>query len=382
VRQDEIGYSSNERGLKGEKNKMKKSLSGLIVGLVLALSAFAATEDLGLNSQALEQLKTLRKTLADPNAPKQGPIPAAPGTLGAPGAHGAPTPMANAPMAPRPMMEQARPSDSSMTVAELASGGSDEAVDEAAFRAAMQTKYPLTPEQILRIRQKFNLTKLAIDTPPTAPPRPVATSQFVNLSPGTTPPVIRLSQGFVSSLVFLDSTGAPWPIAAYDLGNPSAFNIQWDKTSNTMMIQATKMYTFGNLAIRLRKLNTPVMLTLVPGQKAVDYRVDLRIQGYGPNALAIPTGDSLPPTEHDALLSLLDGVAPAGSTELQALGGNAQIWVQANMMFVRTRLNLLSPGWISTMSSADGMRVYKMTRAPVLLVSDRGKLKQLRIEGL
>lgn len=332
---------------------------------MLAGAAHAANDELGLNSQALEQLKALRKTLSDSSTPAATPS----------------TPTAAAP-SPQPSPAAQPRQQDSMTVSDLASGGADEAVDEAAFRSALQMKYPLTPEQILRIKQRYNQTKLAIDTSPTAPPRPVATSQFVNLAPGTTPPVIRLSQGFVSSLVFLDSTGAPWPIAAYDLGNPNAFNIQWDKQSNTLMIQATKLYTYGNLAVRLKKLNTPVMLTLVPGQKAVDYRVDLRVQGYGPNALSIPTGDSLPPTEHESMLSILDGVAPKGSTELQASGGNAQIWTVGNTMFVRTRLTVLSPGWLSTISSADGMRVYKMSRAPVLLVSEHGKIKQLKIEGL
>ncbi|WP_306686756.1 DotH/IcmK family type IV secretion protein [Candidatus Coxiella mudrowiae] len=47
---------------------------------------------------------------------------------------------------------------------------------------------------------------------------------IVNLSPGATPPIIRLSSGFVTSLVFLDSKGAPWRIQACDLGDPNSFN--------------------------------------------------------------------------------------------------------------------------------------------------------------
>ena len=43
--------------------------------------------------------------------------------------------------------------------------------------------------------------------------------------PGATPPAIRLAQGYVSSLVFVDSTGAPWPIASFDIGDPKG--CQW-----------------------------------------------------------------------------------------------------------------------------------------------------------
>lgn len=263
-----------------------------------------------------------------------------------------------------------------------ASVDTEEAIDEAAFRATLKETFPLSPEQIVRLRKAYNATRLAESTEAATPPKPIATSQLVNLAPGSTPPVIRLSQGFVSSLVFLDSTGAPWPIAAYDLGNPQAFNIQWDKTSNTLMIQASKVYTYGNLAVRLHNLNTPVMLTLIPGQKAVDYRVDLRIQGLGPNAKAMPTGEGLPPGATPLLLKILDGVAPPGARLVTVSGGEAQGWIHGEKLFLRTRLTILSPGWIATMESADGMRAYEMNKTPVLLVSERGKIVQLKVEGL
>ena len=186
--------------------------------------------------------------------------------------------------------------------------------------------FPLSPDQTIKVKKWYESDEYAQASSASTPPKPTATSQMVDLSPGSTPPVIRLSQGFVSSLVFLDATGAPWPIAAYDLGNPSAFNIQWDRVSNTLMIQASKLYTYGNLAVRLRGLNTPVMLTLIPGQKAVDYRVDLRMQGNGPNAKQIPMDVNLPSSSKDVLLHVLDGVPPSGSSHLTVSGGDAQAW--------------------------------------------------------
>ncbi|MFU8797666.1 MAG: DotH/IcmK family type IV secretion protein [Gammaproteobacteria bacterium] len=252
---------------------------------------------------------------------------------------------------------------------------------EAAFNAMAKNALPMTPEQIQRLRQLFSASQLAASATPGTPPRPVATSQMVRLDPGATPPVIRLGQGFVSSLVFVDSTGAPWPIEAYDVGNPGAFNIQWDKKSNVLMIQSTSLYTYGNLAIRLKGLVTPVMLTLVPGQKAIDYRVDLRIPGNGPHAAPPPHGDGLPNSANTDLLGILDGVPPAGSKTLVVSGGAAQAWLSNEILFVRTRLTLLSPGWVSTMSSADGTKAYEMRKASTLLVSINGKVMPLKIEG-
>jgi intracellular multiplication protein IcmK len=203
----------------------------------------------------------------------------------------------------------------------------------------------------------------------------------VSLAPGATPPVIRLAAGFVSSLVFLDSTGEPWPIEAYDVGNPAAFNVQWNKKDNTMMIQAISQYKYGNLAVRLRGAKTPVMLTLIPGQKTVDYRVDLRVQGFGPNA-SIPTTTNLPAKASSELINVLDGVPPAGSKSLTVKGGNAQAWLQGSRLFLRTRLTVISPSWESMMNSADGMHAYQMSKVPLVLVSQQGKIIQLHLEGL
>lgn len=258
----------------------------------------------------------------------------------------------------------------------------DSMIEKLAYEQAEKQIFPMHENEIVKMHDKYKKIELAKTSDPNTPPKPVATSQFVNLSPGSTPPVIRLAQGFVSSLVFLDSTGAPWPISAYDLGDPSAFNIVWDKTSNTLMIQASKLYNYGNLAVRLEGLNTPVMLTLIPGQKVVDYRVDMRVQGYGPNAQIANIADNLPPHANRVLLHILDGVPPNGSTRLTVSGGDARAWILKNKMYVRTNLTILSPAWLASMTSADGMHAYEMQKSPVILVSWHGKVMQLKVEGL
>jgi len=251
------------------------------------------------------------------------------------------------------------------------------------FQNVTTQAFPLTPEQIQTLNNMLDDTQRAQAAAPyNAPPMPTSTSLLVNLDPGATPPVIRLSKGFVSSLVFIDSTGAPWPIEAYDLGNPSAFNIKWDTKSNTLMIQAMATYTYGNLAVKLQNLNTPVMLTLVPGQKQIDYRVDLRIQGMGPFAKPNIGGSGLPGQADQQLLDILDGIAPSNAKQLNVPGGLADAWLQKNVLFVRTRFDLISPGWISKMSSADGTNAYKLQPTPLLLISRYGKVVSLKVEGL
>lgn len=314
------------------------------------------------------------------NDPNTGSAPAA---LPVPQANGLAPSIGNA---QQPQVPQQLPSPQSAVAPaaqDVASGTvSEEELNNAAFKSVAQNALPMTPEQIQRLRQLFNQTQYAATATPGTPPRPATTSEFVNLAPGSTPPVIRLQQGFVTSLVFVDSTGAPWPVEAYDIGNPSAFNIQWNKTDNIFMIQATTLYTYGNLAVKLQGLATPVMLTLISGQKAVDYRRELRIPGFGPNAKPTPTGNGLPSSANPVLLGVLDGVPPAGSTALKVSGGGCEVWLSGDHMYVRTHYTVLSPAWLATMSSADGTKAYEMPKAPLLLVSQNGKVVQLKIEGL
>jgi len=250
-----------------------------------------------------------------------------------------------------------------------------------AFKQLLDKISPLTPEQIIKMRKQQDKTQQAVAATPNTPPRPVSSTLTIDLSPGVTPPVIRLSAGFVSSLVFVDSTGQPWPIADYSLGNPKNFNIQWDKKTNTMFIQSTTAYNSANLAVRLATLDTPVMLSLVSGQREVDYRVDLQVRGRGPNALATIVGDGLP-SSSPSLLSVLDGVPPPGSQELEVSGGLGRAWLWQGKLIFRTQLTVLSPAWSATVSSPDGTRVYEMSQTPLILASQNGKPIKIELKGL
>lgn len=252
-----------------------------------------------------------------------------------------------------------------------------------AFSDMVRNLMPLNPEQIISLRDMFDRSQKAVSQYPGVPPKPTSSSIMVNMSPGAAPPVIRLRAGYVTSLVFLDSTGEPWPVVGYDLGNPKAFNIQPtapNGKSNTLIVQAVDRYEEGNLAVMLKDENTPVMITLMPGQRAVDYRVDLNIPGLGPNAMVETSG--LPEEESPVLMNFLDGVPPSDAKLLKIVGAPAQAWLYQGRLFLRTRVTVLSPGWLASMSSADGTHVYELAKTPVILASQRGAMLQLSIKGL
>lgn len=251
-----------------------------------------------------------------------------------------------------------------------------------AFRSVSQDAFPLSPDQINALRNMLDQTQRAQAAAPyKTPPAPTSTSLLIDLAPGAVPPVIRLSKGFVSSLVFIDSTGSPWPIDAYDLGDPNAFNIQWDKKGNTLMVQARQDYSYGNLAVNLKGLNTPIMLTLVPGQRVVDYRVDMRVPGQGPQAI-VTIGDNLPAPADNQLLNVLNGIPPMNGQRLKTENDFAEVWKVGDIVYLRSRYTLLSPAWVAKMSSADGMNAYKLSPAPLVLLMRHGQVVSVKVEGL
>ena len=259
---------------------------------------------------------------------------------------------------------------------------STDQMNEQAFSGVINQMLPMTPEQVAKLHEVFNEAQRAAATPPGIPPKPTTTSLLVNLSPQAAPPVIRLGAGYITSLVFVDSSGQPWPIQAYSLGDPTAFNIQWDRKSNTLLTQSATFFKRSNLAVILKDLNTPVMLTLLSGQEAVDYRVDLRIPQLGPNAMFVQNG--LPDAANPILLDVLNGIPPKGSKSLKVSGGDCQAWVFNNKLYLRTSLDVLSPAWQAVMSSIDGTHAYELQIAPVILALQHGKDKTLTLtlEGL
>lgn len=255
-------------------------------------------------------------------------------------------------------------------------------IRDKAFEQVLNKTFPMKPEQIIELHQELDKSQQAVHTHPTAPPQPISSTLTVDLSPGATPPVVRLATGFVSSIVFVDSTGQHWPIADYSLGNPKHFNLQWDQKTNALFIQSTAKYVTGNLAIRLVELDTPIMISLVTGQRIVDYRVDLQVRARGPNAQEPMLSENLPPSSSPLLLNILDGIPPSNSTELQVSGGHGRAWIHSGTLFFRTKLTLLSPAWSATVSSPDGTRVYALEQTPLILASQEGKALKIELTGL
>ena len=247
---------------------------------------------------------------------------------------------------------------------------------------------PFTPAEIRELHRDFDETRKAkAQKPVTVIPR--ISSISVDLSPGSTPPIVRSMQDEPTTLVFFDSTGAPWPLAAVPRMGSNAFAVQWLKGTPDVVITAESAYESTGMAVFLEGLATPIMIKLTSGEpdsnakvRYVDYRLDLRIPGRGPNAKAPLLGPGRIGMYNDALQGFLDGTPPSDAKTVRIEGeppAHTVVWQMGDSLYLRTPLEIRS-AFDQTMSSADGMHVYKLAPTPLVTVSEGGQDVSLMLD--
>ena len=248
-----------------------------------------------------------------------------------------------------------------------------------AFQGALNQILPLRPDEIRTLLEHYDRTIESTELPVHPYPRAELVVQNVSLDPGSPPLTIRLAFGYVTTLNIVDSSGAPWPIEDISwVGNFEVITDSAQEASNILRISPDSDFAHGNLSIRLVGLETPVIFTLATGRDIVHYRFDSVIPGDGPFASAplIKPGVTLAAGDVE-MSAALSGVMPKDSVILDVDGvdGRTTAFKYNNYSYVRTPLTLLSPGWESSVSSADGTTVYALADdPPVLLLSDKGRM--------
>lgn len=247
-----------------------------------------------------------------------------------------------------------------------------------AYDAALQGLLPLRPEEIRELLEHFDRTQESVETPVYPNPKPEVAVETISLDPGAKPAVVKVAYGNVTTVNILDVSGAPWPIEDISwAGNFEVVEASSGDGSHIIRISPQSEFANGNMSIRLLTLKTPVIIALETSRDIVHYRFDAIIPQYGPMAevplidkgLDIQAGDT-------DIASVLQGVMPNGGNKLNVTGvdGRTTAYSLNGMTYVRTPLTLLSPSWNSSVSSADGTHVYTIPSAPVLLLSDKGKM--------
>ncbi|NCX93727.1 MAG: hypothetical protein EBX40_03515, partial [Gammaproteobacteria bacterium] len=201
----------------------------------------------------------------------------------------------------------------------------------------------------------------------------------VDFKPGHIMPVIRISSGMVTSLVFTDKAGQVWPVTTYTLGDPASFDVQWDKKSGVLMVQGKQLYGQSNIGVMLQGMQVPVMVTLILGQKDWDYLDYIQVQQYMPSDQGIDHPSLSPAPAY--LTSILNGVPPAGAVSLTVSGSDAKVWSFDGHYVMLTQSTLLSPAWSARADGPNNYHAYELPTTPVIMLSNNGQIQRVTISS-
>lgn len=252
----------------------------------------------------------------------------------------------------------------------------------AAFEAALNGMFPMKTDEILEFLEKYRETREVSESRIGGIPTPEVTLETVSLDPGATPPIIKVSPGHVTTLNILDITGQPWPVRDVSWGGDFEV-IQPQEGEHVIRISPMRAHEVGNLSIQLLDLKTPVTFMIKSQLETVQYRFDARIPEYGPyaNMPIIDNGITAIAGGGD-ITRVLDGTPPptAKKLDIEGVDGRTTAYESDGQVYLRTPLTLLSPGWSSSVTSADGTTVYAIGQSPVILLSEKGKMVRAMIE--
>ena len=109
----------------------------------------------------------------------------------------------------------------------------------------------LTPQQFQQLKTLLLEQQRIAATPYNQLPNPVVRSLAVDLSPGKTPPIVRVAKNMLTSIVFTDMEGNPWYIEKVALNRNQFSDANSQSTiaaaqANTQAVQAAADTTTGS----------------------------------------------------------------------------------------------------------------------------------------
>lgn len=229
----------------------------------------------------------------------------------------------------------------------------------------------LTPEQVAAIKRTNLEQQRATVSPYPSTAKPVTRSISVDLNPGAAPPVLRLSKGMLTNIVFSDIGGNPWIIerVAYNSqlfsdgrGDPQGGRETDIQPTNILSLEPIHPAGYGNVSVTLKGLATPVVFILTSGQSEVDVRIDARLSGTNPDGrpanAAQMQGNVMSSLDQDTV-AFIDGVPPASAKQLISSEKSVNAWIYNGQLIVRTNNTSIYPDFKAMSRSTSGQNVYR-----------------------
>ena len=236
-----------------------------------------------------------------------------------------------------------------------------------AMERMLETVAPMTGDQVYEIKKKQRDFERALHSRPVV--KPITEMIQVSTKPGTPPVAIRVSQGQVSALNIIDSTGEPWPITNIMVGNSTDYMvtaIDNHQFGNIVSIAPTQISGNTNLTIMLEGLATAIPVQVINSESQYHPAPILQIDRDGPNARVVThiADDGL--DDDEMMRAIVIGVPPDSARELKTNDHNVEAWVVGDHLYLRTSYTPVAPLARNYHYGPGGYAAYRMSYVPVV----------------
>lgn len=250
---------------------------------------------------------------------------------------------------------------------------------------ALDQSVPLTPDEVRQLRRELGDRKSALTENVTGRPPVKSTTSIYNLdlSPGATPPVVRVEVGHGSIISFLDAAGRPWPAKVADNFSPNGLTLS-QFTEHQLSIGTTSGHPINaGVAVALDGVPVAITFTVISGQPVVDTQVHMVLSQY--RSVAPPGVGTLrgePSLTAGDLMSYLLRTPPPSARKLTVDGlSDALAWQVSNDRMVLRTSAMVTTGAFRVQGIGDGTYAYEMPLSPQVRIVQGDRFSSIRIGG-
>jgi len=249
------------------------------------------------------------------------------------------------------------------------------------FSKYMDEEIPLTAEEIMEYRVAKQREQIALNTRLDPISHHIRTTDVNVESPN--PITIFVTKGLASSLVFFDSTGAPWPVEGEVIGDSNSYSSNiMTKNKNVVTFNIQREFSETNALITLEGIPTPLVFKLVSNGKDNDDRLSARLPIPGPNANVKLYMEQQFENKDPYMVELMNNHTVDFGKEYKLVGVNGKVFVNDDKMYVKTFEKLVSPAWTRQLQSTTGYNLYELKPSTKLLFNIDGNIVQAKVEGI
>lgn len=252
---------------------------------------------------------------------------------------------------------------------------------------ALEQVAPLEPAEVSDLMGKLYERQRAAGQNVTGqrPAKPITSAETLDLSPGATPPVLRIAIGQGSVISFVDAAGRPWEIVDDLNFNDRAYSVRL--LGPHLYAITLKSRETAHVTVVLKGLPRPISITAVPATQETDYikefMVPRFIDGQPPASVASSAQEGALAFNAPELLNFLYRTPPKGARQLSVSGlPDVTAWQTGpTKMVVRTGGQVVIPAFSRRHGSSDGAAVFEVPLTPVVSITQGGVMHRVQVSG-